>query len=254
MIINLEPYIFFLIALISGNTLFAKNTFRATIKDAETSEPLPYATAVVNGTVNGNATDLNGFVTIQNIPGGEQTIEFSCIGYETEQQKLTFPLSDSDTIVVVLNTSASELGEVVISSTRSNRSIANIPTRIEFIGMEEIEENGMRYQNPLTPKHTVSAVSMYEAEGEWRIGLEAYYTSKQPLSDGATGRPYWILGAMIEKIWKHFSIYANCENLTDIRQTRFGSIYTGTITNPVFKDIYAPLDGFVVNAGIKFKL
>jgi iron complex outermembrane receptor protein len=43
-------------------------------------------------------------------------------------------------------------------------------------------------------------------------------------------------------------------NFTNTRQTRFGSIYTGTITNPVFKDIYAPLDGFVVNTGIKIKL
>jgi DNA-directed RNA polymerase sigma subunit (sigma70/sigma32) len=26
------------------------------------------------------------------------------------------------------------------------------------------------------------------------------------------------------------------------------------ITNPVFRDIYAPLDGFIVNGGIKLKL
>ena len=30
--------------------------------------------------------------------------------------------------------------------------------------------------------------------------------------------------------------------------------YTGSITNPDFKDIYAPLDGFIVNRGIKLKL
>ena len=51
-----------------------------------------------------------------------------------------------------------------------------------------------------------------------------------------------------------FSIYANFENFTDTRQTRFGSIYTGTITNPNFRDIYAPLDGFIINAGVKLKL
>ena len=117
-----------------------------------------------------------------------------------------------------------------------------------------VYENGTRYQNPLTPKHTLSAVLMYEEDDKWRIGLEAYYTSKQSLNDRTTGRSYWLFGAMAERIWKHFSIYVNCENLTDVRQTRFGSIYTGTITNPVFKDIYAPLDGFVVNAGIKIKL
>ena len=59
---------------------------------------------------------------------------------------------------------------------------------------------------------------------------------------------------MIEKIWAHFSIFANFENLTDTRQTKLGPIYTGTITTPVFKDIYAPLDGYIVNGGIKIKL
>jgi iron complex outermembrane receptor protein len=44
------------------------------------------------------------------------------------------------------------------------------------------------------------------------------------------------------------------ERLWDTRQTRFFSIYNGTVSNPVFKDIYAPLDGFVVNGGIKLNL
>ena len=116
-----------------------------------------------------------------------------------------------------------------------------------------VHENGTRYQNPLTPKHTVSTVLMYEEDDSWRIGIEAYCTGKQSLNDGATGRSYWLFGAMIEKMWERFSIYVNTENFTDTRQTRFGSIYTGTITNPVFTDIYAPLEGFVVNGGIKIK-
>ncbi|HEY9221758.1 MAG TPA: hypothetical protein VIO43_09315 [Lutibacter sp.] len=32
------------------------------------------------------------------------------------------------------------------------------------------------------------------------------------------------------------------------------NIYTGTITNPTFRDIYAPVDGFVVNGGLKLNL
>lgn len=95
---------------------------------------------------------------------------------------------------------------------------------------------------------------MYEVEDKWKAGIEAYYYSPQKLNDGTTGREYWIFGFMIEKLWENFSVYANFENFTDTRQTKFGSIYTGPISNPVFKDIYAPLDGFVVNAGIKLKL
>ncbi len=118
----------------------------------------------------------------------------------------------------------------------------------------KIHNDGTVKQNPLTAKHRLNNVLMYEVEEKWKVGLEAYYFSPQKLSDGSTGKDYWICGLMIEKLWEHLSLYINFENFTDTRQTRFGSIYTGTITNPVFKDIYAPVDGFVINGGIKVRL
>lgn len=108
--------------------------------------------------------------------------------------------------------------------------------------------------NPLTSKHRLNNVLMYEAEDKWKIGAEAYYYSIQTLSDGTNGKPYWILGFMAEKLWERYSLYINFENFTDTRQTRFESIYTGTISSPVFRDIYAPLDGFVINGGLKLRL
>jgi outer membrane receptor for ferrienterochelin and colicin len=117
-----------------------------------------------------------------------------------------------------------------------------------------IDDSGLKSENPLTSKHRLNNVLMYEVEDQWKVGLEGYYYSPQKLNDGTTAREYWIFGLMIEKLWENFSVYCNFENYTDTRQTNFGSIYTGTISNPVFKDIYAPLDGFVVNAGIKIKI
>ena len=91
---------------------------------------------------------------------------------------------------------------------------------------------------------------MYEIEDKIKIGLEAYYFSEQKLNDGATGKPYWIYGLMVEKLWESFSLFINFENFTDTRQTQFDTIYTGTISSPTFRDIYAPVDGFVINGGI----
>ncbi len=118
----------------------------------------------------------------------------------------------------------------------------------------QINEQGKRRDHPLTACHRLNNVLMYEIEDEWKVGLEAYYYSKQPLSDGTTGKAYWLCGFMAEKLWERFSLFVNFENMTDTRQTRFDSIYTGTVTHPVFRDIYAPLDGFVVNGGLKLKL
>jgi iron complex outermembrane receptor protein len=117
-----------------------------------------------------------------------------------------------------------------------------------------LHEGNTKTENYLTPRHRLNNVLLYEVEEKWKIGLEAYFFSKQQLSDGATGKSYWITGFMAEKLWERFSLYINFENFTDTRQTRFDTIYTGTIDNPQFRDIYAPLDGFVVNGGIKLRL
>ena len=118
----------------------------------------------------------------------------------------------------------------------------------------KVYNNGITTQNPLTPKHRFNSALVYEAEGKWKFGSELYYFSKQKLSDESTGRDYWLTGLVAERLWKKFSLFINFENFGDIRQTKFENIYTGSLTNPIFKDIYAPLEGFVVNGGIKLKL
>lgn len=117
-----------------------------------------------------------------------------------------------------------------------------------------LNDNGMKKQSFLTPKHRLNTVLMYEVDEKWKSGLEAYYFGQQYLSDGQTGKSYWNLGFMLERLWEHFSVYINFENFLDARQTKNDTIYTGSISNPQFRDIYAPLDGFVVNGGIKIRL
>ncbi len=117
-----------------------------------------------------------------------------------------------------------------------------------------IHTGSNRAEQSLTPKHRVKMVLMWELEEQWKLGLEAYYFSPQALSDGTTGRDYWICGFMAERTWERFSVYINFENFLDARQTRYDAIYTGPRARPKFRDIYAPLDGFVVNGGIKLRL
>lgn len=118
----------------------------------------------------------------------------------------------------------------------------------------KIHDGGVSVQQPLTARHRLNNVLMYEVEEKWKIGLEAYYFSRQRLSDGLWGREYWICGLMMEKLWNKFSVFLNFENFLDARQTRFDTIYTGPINDPVFRDIYAPVDGFVINGGMKLNL
>lgn len=115
--------------------------------------------------------------------------------------------------------------------------------------------NGEVSEMPLVANNRLNNVLMYEKEDNFWIGLEAYYFSPQKLGDGTTGRSYWIVGLMTEKTFgEHISLFLNFENFLDTRQSKFDTIYTGSLSNPQFRDIYAPVDGFVINGGIKIKL
>lgn len=114
--------------------------------------------------------------------------------------------------------------------------------------------NDVKSWFPLTARHRLNNVLMYEKDEQLKIGLEAYYFSAQKLNDGSKGQSFWTFGLMGEKVWEHFSVFINFENFTDSRQTRFDTIFTGTVNSPTFRDIYAPVDGFVINGGVKIRL
>jgi len=128
-----------------------------------------------------------------------------------------------------------------------------------FIGytLADVQENlagGSTRPMPLVAQHRLNNVLMYEKHGDLWLGLEAYYFSPQKLSDGSTGQAYWVTGVMAEKkINSWLNIFLNFENFLDTRQTAFDQIFTGDISNPDFREIYAPVDGFVVNGGFKLK-
>ena len=107
-------------------------------------------------------------------------------------------------------------------------------------------------QKPLTPKHNVGSVLMYESE-KWRIGYEAYYIGEQTLSNGTKTDDFITMGLMIVKNFEWGSVFTNFENFTDVRQSKFSPEVLGTISNPIFPEIYAPTDGIVISLGVIIK-
>ena len=100
---------------------------------------------------------------------------------------------------------------------------------------------------PLSAKSKFAAVISNEFSEKFRACIEASYTGRQYLDDGTKTPGYLIAAGMIRYDIKNISLVLNCENIFDYRQTRKESIVFGSITNPSFKQIWAPVDGRVVN-------
>ena len=106
----------------------------------------------------------------------------------------------------------------------------------------------------LTPQHSIKGDLLFVIDGKWRIGWDYEYKSEQLLTSGLNSRSLFTTGIVLERTIGNFVVFLNAENFTDVRQTKYESILSGPNSTPQFTDIYAPLDGFFLNAGIKIKL
>jgi iron complex outermembrane receptor protein/outer membrane receptor for ferrienterochelin and colicins len=109
---------------------------------------------------------------------------------------------------------------------------------------------------PLTPRNRFAFTIARDFEkAGFRGGVEGSYTGHQYREDYTQTPGYFFIAAMVEKkLWKHYSIVLNGENLLDYRQSKTEPLYTGTTTHPVFNPLWAPIDGRVINLCVRWKL
>ncbi len=126
-----------------------------------------------------------------------------------------------------------------------------------YVRSSELEPSG-RAEVALTPRQSLGVVGMWEKEGLARVGLECYYTGRQRLEYNPyrdVSAPYVLLGAMAERqIAPHVKLFLNLENLTNVRQTRWDPLLLPSRASDGrwTVDAWAPLDGRVVNGGVRF--
>lgn len=115
---------------------------------------------------------------------------------------------------------------------------------------------GASRDTELTPRHSAGLVGMWEPEGVGRVGLEIYYTGRQRLEVNPyreRSAPYVIVGLLAERRIGKVRLFVNAENLTDVRQTRYDKLLRprAGADGRWTVDAWAPLDGRVVNGGLR---
>lgn len=164
------------------------NTLRLSVLDKESKESIIGVTVYFESLEKGAISDINGKVEIKNIPDGLQEFRVSFVGYEQIDTALVFPLQQND-IVFYLSESQFELEGVTVTVGRSTRTIENIPTRIEYIGGEELgEKSVMNAANISMVLRESTGIQMQQTSinsGNTNVrmqGLDGRYT--QLLKDG----------------------------------------------------------------------
>ncbi len=118
------------------------------------------------------------------------------------------------------------------------------------------QHHGVKVDAPLSPKHSVGLIGMWEGEGVGRVGIEYYFTGGQRLEANpyrSESKSYSILGLLVERKVGPVRVFLNAENLTGVRQTKFDPLVlpSQAIDGRWTVDAWAPLDGRTLNGGVR---
>jgi outer membrane receptor for ferrienterochelin and colicins len=117
-------------------------------------------------------------------------------------------------------------------------------------------DEGVRRAVPLTPAHAGSLNAIWEGDEWGRFGIEMYFVGRQYLDENPyrrASRSHLLIGALAERRFGGLRLFINAENLLDIRQTKYDPLIVpaprrdGRWT----VDAWAPLDGRVINGGLR---
>ena len=131
--------IFFI--LISGSLLSQVVRLSGHISDTD-SNLVVGATVIVKGTTLGAVTDSKGFFQINKIKPGTYTLRISLLSYETQEKTVSL-VKENSTVDIKLQESNINLNEVVITGTKSEKSLKNVPVITQVISGLKMRELGI---------------------------------------------------------------------------------------------------------------
>lgn len=130
------------ILFLGGSPLFGQitaNPIQGIVVD-DRQEPISGATIELVGQGEIRLTDKNGVFRFD-VPSGDYMLDISMMGYE---RKSTHAQFDRDSVpIFTLMEKTYELGEIVLTATRTEKKIKDIPLPVNIVGKDEIRKKGM---------------------------------------------------------------------------------------------------------------
>lgn len=121
-----------------------KGSIAGTVKDAGTGQPLAGANVVVRGTVVGAAADKEGAFRLNALSPGSYTLRVSMIGYATvNKTDVTVRAGEETAVDVFLNPVAIETMPVVVTASRREQNVSEVPVSISTVTAASLQERNI---------------------------------------------------------------------------------------------------------------
>lgn len=132
----LQKLVFIYLVFISVSAS-AQRTIQIAVFDSIHHEALSGVVCRITGTVLGAVTDMQGRANIVKAPDKNVSLECSFIGFH---DKHVFVDKNQNSITILLSPSEHSIDEVQVVSSRTNTRIEDLPTKVEVLGQEEMDE------------------------------------------------------------------------------------------------------------------
>ncbi|MEN8193750.1 MAG: TonB-dependent receptor, partial [Bacteroidota bacterium] len=166
-----------ILALFTYHLISAQSIpIKGIVKDSETGLPIKNVTVFIPEMQMHTSTDSKGNFNFKNIIGNEFTLSFIRVGYREYTQPVIFIDGINLNLEISMVRSDLILGEAVVTSMRSARSVKDVPLPIELIDEKTVDKSIKISTSDVIEKAPgVSLVS----DGSWATGVNIRGLSKQ---------------------------------------------------------------------------
>lgn len=109
------------------------------VKAKETGAHLPYATITVKGTTLKTKCDASGHFKMSDLPLGKQIVVANLDGYQEQELEVEMIYGKGTGAYFKLDKDALELSQVVVTGTRTEHFVKNVPIRTEVLTSQALK-------------------------------------------------------------------------------------------------------------------
>jgi outer membrane receptor for ferrienterochelin and colicins len=121
------------------------------VKSAVSKEHIPFAAITVKGTRIGTIADGSGHYKLANLPVGKCTIVVRSVGYKSQEKEVIMEKGKAMTVFFELEEDILNLEQVVVTGTRTQHYIKDVPVRTEVI---TANRSKIKMPGPFTKRST----------------------------------------------------------------------------------------------------
>ena len=192
-----------MVALIINTQSYSGTTGKISgfVKDAETGDPLPGVNIVLEKTMLGSATDLDGYFFIINIPPGRYKLKATMMGYQSQTAELTVLVDLTVKVNFNLKPTVMELGETVTVTAQRPLIEPEVTSKRSTITADMIENMPIRNAQDIITLQ--SGVIMMD-DGNKIAGFETRGIDQVHVRGGRSGE----IAYMVDGMYVEDAIYA----------------------------------------------